>query len=66
LYNALKKQGYDSLFTINARTLSSFVRGLTEDYAAEHDGAEGFPEWISGLVKSYDNIGITIKKSTKS
>jgi hypothetical protein len=66
LYDALKKQGHESLFTVNARTLSSFVRGLAEDYSAEHDGVEGFPDWLNGLVKSYDDIGITIKKVTKS
>jgi len=66
LYDAIKEQGHESLFTVNPQTLSSFVRGLVDDYAAEHDGIDGYPDWLNGLVKGYDKIGITIRKQTKS
>ncbi|GHU58857.1 hypothetical protein FACS1894133_4430 [Clostridia bacterium] len=65
LYKALHKQGLDSLFSVNTQTLGSFVREQANEYADEHDGNEGLPEWLSGLVKSYDQVGITIRKATK-
>ena len=65
LYDALKKQGHESLFTVNSQTLGSFIREQAESYAAEHDGEEGLPDWLTGKVKSYDDAGVTVKKSKK-
>jgi hypothetical protein len=64
LYAVLKERGYEHLFTVNPQTLASFVREQAEETADENGGAR-VPEWLSGLVKSYDDIGITMKKATK-
>ena len=64
LYEALKANGYDHLFSVNAQTLASFVREQVEE-TADDNGETHLPEWLAGLVKSYDNVGITIKVSKK-
>jgi hypothetical protein len=76
LYAALRKNGYDHLFSVNAQTLASFVREQVEESAAAHPGADEnagspcgsephVPQWLDGLVKSYDDIGITLKNASK-
>ena len=60
LYAALKEHGYDHLFTVNAQTLTSFVREQVEE-TADDNGETHVPDWLSGLVKSYEDIGITMK-----
>jgi len=64
LYAALKEKGYDHLFTVNAQTLGSFVKEQIGE-TADDNGETHVPEWLSGLVKSYDDIGITMKSTTK-
>jgi len=64
LYALLKAKGYDHLFTVNAQTLASFVREQVEE-TENDDGETHIPEWLLGLVKSYDDVGITMKKATK-
>jgi len=59
LYDALREQGYDHLFTVNAQTLGSFVKELADENTGE------LPEWLDGLVGSYDDIGIQMRKATK-
>jgi len=61
LYAVLKEKGYDHLFTVNAQTLAKFVKEQVEENETENE----VPEWLSGLVKSYDDIGITMKSVTK-
>ena len=56
LWAAMKSQGYEHLFSINAQTLGGEVKRLIE----ENDG--NLPEWLSGLVKEYDKPSIRIKK----
>jgi len=78
LYDALRTNGYEHLFTVNAQTLSAFVRELMENAQDAGDQLPSVgtfdgnvcrdtrpPDWISGLVKSYDDVGITIKKSKR-
>ena len=60
LYIALKKNGYEHLFSVNAKTLGSFVKEQVEE-TAEDNGETHVPDWLSGLVKSYDDVGITMK-----
>jgi len=64
LYDALKENGYDHLFTVNAQTLASFVREQVEE-TADANGETHIPDWLDGLVKSYDDVGITMKKAPK-
>jgi hypothetical protein len=65
LYRQLREQGYDELFTVNTQTLGSFVKEQASEFADKHNGEDGLPDWLLGLVKSYDQVGITVKKATK-
>ena len=64
LYAALKENGHGHLFTVNARTLASFVKEQVAE-TMNDDGETHVPEWLAGLVKSYDDIGITMKATSK-
>ena len=56
LWAAMKKEGYEHLFSINANTLSAEVKRLTED---NHGN---LPAWLEGLVKQYEKPIIQIRK----
>lgn len=63
LYTTLRKNGYDHLFSVNHQTLASFVKEQVQE--TENDNGETqIPEWLAGLVKSYDDIGITMRKAS--
>ena len=64
LYDALRRGGYEHLFSVNAQTLGSFVREQVEE-TADNNGETHVPEWLDGLVKSFDDIGITMRKAPK-
>ena len=64
LYAALKENGYDHLFSVNTNTLGSFVREQVGE-TADENGETHIPDWLSGLVKSFDDVGITMKSATK-
>ncbi len=64
LYDTLRKNGYDHLFSVNHQTLASFVKEQVQE-TADDKGETHVPEWLAGLVKSYDDIGITMRKATK-
>ena len=64
LYDALRAHGYEHLFSVNAQTLGSFVREQVEETAGEN-GETHVPDWLSGLVKGYPDIGITMKTAVK-
>lgn len=57
LYAAMKEHGFEHLFTINPMTLSGTVKELK----ANNDDV--LPEWLDGLVRIYEQPGITIRKS---
>lgn len=65
LYDILRKNGYDHLFSVNHQTLASFVKEQVLE-TADDNGETHVPEWLEGLVKSYDDIGITMRKATKN
>jgi len=64
LYAALRKNGYDHLFSVNTQTLGAFVREQVNE-TADENGDTHVPDWLSGLVKSYDDVGVTMKSTTK-
>jgi len=64
LYAALKENGYEHLFTVNTQTLGSFVKEQVNE-TADDNGETHIPDWLSGLVKSYDDTGITMKSAAK-
>ena len=61
LFAALRENGFGDLVyeTVNANTLSSFVK----EQLAEHE--ERLPEWLDGLVKVFEQTGISVRKTTK-
>ena len=64
LYAALKENGYDHLFSVNAQTLASFIREQVNE-TADDEGETHIPDWLAGMVKSFEDIGITMKAATK-
>ena len=56
LYDQMKANGYDHLFTINANTLQATVKELTQ----ENDGV--MPEWLDGLINTYEKQSIRVKR----
>ena len=58
LYEALRKNGAGSLVkeTVNANTLSSYVKELRE----EHE--DQVPEWIAPYVNVYEQTNVVVKK----
>jgi len=67
LYSALKENGYGSLVTetINANSLSAFIRERREEYAEEHGGDGQLPEWLDGLVNTFDKTTVGVRKASK-
>lgn len=59
LWAAMKEQGFEHLFTINAQTLQATVKELI----AENDGV--LPTWLDGLVKIAEKNSIRLTKSKK-
>lgn len=57
LYLQLRNRGMDYLFTVNAQTLSAKVKELTED----NEGV--LPEWLNGLINTYEKQYISIRKN---
>ena len=64
LYDALKENDHEHLFSVNSQTLAKFVKEQVEE-TVDENGETHIPDWLSGLVKSYDDVGITMKKVNK-
>lgn len=56
LYKRFKERGYENLFTINANTLGGVVREMKKD----NEGI--LPEWLDGLINTYEKTTIRIKR----
>ena len=61
LFAALREQGFGDLVyeTVNANTLSSFVKEQVEG------NNDSLPEWLTGLVNVFDKTTVSVRKSTK-
>ena len=59
LWEAMKANGFEDLFTINSQTLSATVKELM----ANNDGL--LPEWLDGLIKIAERNSIRVAKSKK-
>ncbi len=57
LWEAMKKQGFEHLFTINSRTL----QGTVKELMANNDGV--LPEWLDGLMHVAEKATIRVRKS---
>jgi len=64
LYDILKEQGYEHLFSVNSQTLASFIKEQVAE-TADDNGETHVPDWLVGLVKNFDQTGITMKSATK-
>jgi len=58
LWAVMKRQKFDHLFTINPQTLSGTIKEL------KTNNGDKLPEWLEGLVKVYEQPGLTLKKGT--
>ena len=56
LYKRFKEKGFESLFTINANTLSGFVK----ERIRENDNV--MPTWLEGLINTFEKQSIRIRK----
>ncbi|MEG1882070.1 MAG: hypothetical protein RR207_06245 [Clostridia bacterium] len=56
LYDTMKAQGFEHLFTINSQTLQATVKELI----ANNDGV--LPEWLDGLIKIAERSIIRVRK----
>ena len=59
LWEVMKKNGFEDLFTINSQTLSVTVKELI----AANEGV--LPEWLDGLIKIAEKNSIRVAKSKK-
>lgn len=59
LYAAMKENGFEHLFTIPTNTLSATLKELKSNNDDE------LPEWLDGMVGSYEEATIQVRKSTK-
>lgn len=59
LWEAMKKNGFEDLFTINSQTLSATVKELM----ANNEGL--LPMWLEGLIKIAEKNSIRVAKSKK-
>ena len=55
LWAAMKREGYDALFTINPMTLQGEIKRMTEENNGE------LPNWLNGLIKQYEKPYIQIR-----
>ena len=56
LWAAMKRRKYGHLFTINPQTLSGTVKEL------KANNGDKLPKWLTGLVKIYEQPGLTLSK----
>ena len=59
LWEAMKANGFEDLFTINSQTLSATIKELI----SENDGV--LPTWLEGLIKIAEKNSIRVAKSKK-
>jgi len=61
LYDALRAQGHGDIIveTVNAQTLSSFVR----ERIAENE--DRLPAWLEGVVNTHEKVSVGLRKSGK-
>ena len=59
MMQALKKHGYGSLVveTVNAQTLSSFIKEQRDITGAE------MPDWLDGTVNAFEKVSVGVRKS---
>ncbi len=56
LYDAMKKHGFEHLFTINSMTLSGAIKEI------KSNNDDVLPDWLEGLVRTFEQSSIAIRK----
>lgn len=56
LYDIMKEQGFEHLFTINTQTLSATLKEL------KANNEDILPEWLDGLVQITEKASIQVRK----
>ena len=64
LYAVLKAKGYEHLFTVNSQTLGSFIKEQVNE-TLNDEGETHVPDWLMGLVKAYEDIGVKMNSARK-
>ena len=59
LYTALKDNGFEHLFTVNAQTLTATIRDIIEE------NGDQLPGWLTGKVALYDKTSVRVTKKSK-
>lgn len=59
LWDVMKEQGYEHLFSINSQTLQATVKELISN----NDGV--LPDWLDGLIKIAEKSSIRVTRSKK-
>ncbi len=57
LYDAMKKHGFEHLFTINTMTLSATVKEL------KANNEDNLPDWLEGLIQIFEKPSIRVAKT---
>ena len=68
LYEALKENGFADVVveTVNSQTLSGLVKEqIAEIDEIDDNGKPVLPEWLNGLVSTYEKQSIGMRKSSK-
>lgn len=68
LYAALKAQGYGDLVyeTVNANSLSSFVKEQMGENAENSGGGDILLDWLTGLINVFDKTTVGVRKASKN
>lgn len=68
LYEALKENGFADVVveTVNSNTLSALVKEqIAEIDEVNDEGKPVLPEWLNGLVNTYEKQSVGMRKSSK-
>lgn len=65
LYDALRANGHGSLVyeTVNANSLSAFVKEQISEYGDKHGGDGRLPGWLTGLVNVFEKTTVGVRKA---
>lgn len=68
LYEALKENGFADVVveTVNSNTLSALVKEqIAEIDEVNEEGKQVLPEWLNGLVNTYEKQSVGMRKASK-
>lgn len=65
LFAALRAEGFGDLIyeTVNANSLSAFVKEQITENAGSPGGSDSLPAWLSGLVNVFEKTTVGVRKA---